>query len=383
MARDYYDVLGVSRDATETDIKKAYRRLAMEYHPDRNGGDKAAEERFKEATEAYEVLRDPSKRAQYDRFGHSGLGGQGGGGFGYTHFDLGEALSVFMRDFGGMGGFDAIFGGGERARRIRRRGHDLRVKLSLTLEEVATGTRRKLKLKSLVRCGTCGGSGAKPGTGASACSVCGGTGEVRRATQSIFGQFVSVGPCPQCEGEGTMVRDACPDCRGDGRVRSERVVEIEVPAGVSENNYVTLRGQGIAGPRNGPPGDLVAEFEIAPDPRFERRGDDLVHELQLSFSQAALGGEFTVPTPYGEEKLQVPAGTQAGTVFALKNKGLPSVGDSRRGVLYVRCHVWTPTRLTPELESVLEKLARLEGEPPTEKRAGQSVWDKVKQALGG
>lgn len=381
MARDYYEILGVSRDASEAEIKKAYRRLAMQYHPDRNNGDKRAEEKFKEATEAYEVLRDPAKRAQYDRFGRAGVGA-GGGGFGFAPFDLSEALDIFMREFGGMGGFDAFFGGGQRSRRTRRRGQDLRIKLSLTLDEVARGAARKLKLKTLVRCETCGGTGAASGSGPVVCRLCGGSGEVRRATQSIFGQFVSVGPCPECEGEGSVIKDRCSACNGDGRVRAERTVELEIPAGVTEQNYVTLRGQGIPGPRNGPPGDLVAEFEIEPDPRFERHGDDLVHDLLLSFSQAALGGEFTIPTPYGEERIRIPAGTQSGTVITLKGKGLPNVSDGRRGALHVRCYVWTPTKLTPELEALLKKLARLEGEPPADRSGVRGVWDRVKEAFG-
>lgn len=384
MDRDYYDVLGVSRDASEGELKKAYRRLAMEYHPDRNNGDKGAEERFKEAAEAYHVLHDPSKRQQYDRFGRAGLSGAAaaGGGFGFTHFDISEALNVFMRDFGGLGGFDAFFGGGQRARRARRHGQDLRVTLRLTLEEVATGVTRTLKLKSLVRCGACGGSGAKAGTAAVVCPTCRGTGEARRASQSLLGQFITVGPCQQCDAEGTIVVDPCPQCRGDGRVRSEREVKVEVPPGVADNNYVTLRGEGVAGPRNGPAGDLIAEFHVKDDPRWVRRGDDLVHELQLSFSRAALGGEFTVPTPYGEERIGIPPGTQPNAVITLRDKGLPNVGDGRRGSLYVRCVVWTPTRLTPELRSVLERLAEHEGEPPSEESMGRRVWDKMKEAFG-
>lgn len=383
MDRDYYEVLGVARNATEAEIKKAYRRQAMQFHPDRNDGDKRSEEQFKEATEAYEVLREPQKRAQYDRFGRAGLGGASGGYGGFHPFDLSEALSVFMRDFGGMGGFDAFFGGGERAKRSRRRGQDLRVTLNLSLEDVAKGTTRKLKLKGLEACEECGGSGAKSGTAPVVCPMCRGSGEARRTSQSIFGQFISVGPCPQCNAEGTVVQDPCERCRGDGRVRKERVVEIEVPPGVSGNNYVTLRGQGGPGPRNGPPGDLVAEFRIQDDPRFVRRGDDLVHELLLSFSQAALGGEFTVPTPYGDETVTVPSGTQGGAVLDLRGMGLPSVADGRKGSLFVHCRVWTPTKLTPELKRVLKKLAEHEGEPPSDESLGRRMWDKVREAFGG
>ena len=385
MPRDYYDVLGVGREASEGDVKKAYRKLAMEFHPDRNNGDATAEERFKEATEAYEILRDQGKRQRYDRFGHAGVSGATAGGFGgggFSHFDISEALNVFMRDFGGVGGFDAIFGGGQRARRQRRRGQDLRVTLELTIEEVAVGTTRKLKLKSLVPCSACEGSGARPGTSSTACPTCGGTGEARRASQSIFGQFISVGPCPQCDAEGTIVADPCDQCRGDGRVREDRVVEVEIPAGVSDNNYITLRGKGVAGPRNGPAGDLIAEFTVAEDERFTRHGDDLVHDLWLSFSQSALGGDFTVPTPYGNEELVVAPGTQNDTVIPLRGKGLPNVNDGRKGALHVRCRVWTPTKMTPELQSVLEQLADVEGSAPSKDGLGKRVWDRMREAFG-
>ncbi len=380
--QDLYATLGVDRAASEADIKKAYRRLAMQYHPDRNNGDKAAEERFKEVTEAYEILRDREKRARYDRYGMAGLKG-GPAGFGFDHFDLAEALSIFMRDFGGLGGFDAFFGGGQRARRARRRGQDVRATVRLTLEEVATGVTKKLRLKSLVPCQTCDGSGARPGTGTRTCPTCGGTGEVRRATQSLFGQFVSVAPCPTCEAEGTVIEEPCDDCRGDGRVREERHVAVEVPAGVSSNNFVTLRGQGVAGPRGGPAGDLIVEFAVERDPRFERHGDDLVYDLPLSFSQAALGGEVEIPTPYGDERISVPPGTQSGSILTLRNHGLPSVSDGRRGALHVRVQVWTPPKLTPELRALFERLAQLEGEPPREAGLGRRLWDKMREALGG
>ncbi|NIM51105.1 MAG: molecular chaperone DnaJ [Gemmatimonadales bacterium] len=382
MAKDLYDVLGVDANASDTEIKKAYRRLAMQYHPDRNNGEKAAEEKFKEVTEAYEILRDPRQRAQYDRFGMAGVRGGGAGGFGFHHVDLAEALSIFMRDFGGFGGFDSLFGGGERARRAQRRGQDVRATLKLTIEDVAHGVTRKLKLKTLERCDHCGGSGAKPGTSPVQCRTCGGSGEVRRASQSLFGQFVSVSPCPTCGAEGTVVEEPCDLCRGDGRVRQEKEVKVEVPPGVSANNYITLRGQGIAGPRSGPPGDLIVEFEVEEDSRFQRRGDDLVYDLPLSFSQAALGGDVTVPTPYGDEQITVPSGTQSGTVVTLRSRGLPNVSHGRRGSLYVRVQVWTPAKLTPELRTLFEKLAEVEGEPPRDEGLGRWLWEKMKEAFG-
>ena len=383
MAQDLYDVLGVDRAASEAEVKKAYRRLAMEHHPDRNDGDAAAEEKFKEVTEAYEVLRDPQQRAQYDRFGMAGIKGgrAGAAGFGFHHVDLAEALSIFMRDFGGLGGFDAFFGGGQRARRDQRRGQDVRVKLRLTVEEVAHGVTRTLRLKTLERCEQCDGSGAASGASPRPCPTCGGAGEVRRAAQSVFGQFVSVAPCPTCDAEGTVVSDPCPECRGDGRVRREKQVEVEVPAGVSGENYITLRGKGVAGPRNGPYGDLVVQFEVEEDRRFERHGDDLLYDLPLSFSHAALGGEVAVPTPYGDEVLTIPAGTQSGTVFTLGGSGLPSVSSGRKGTLYVRARVWTPAKLSPELTQLFEQLSEIEGEPPKE-GLGRRIWDKMKEAFG-
>jgi molecular chaperone DnaJ len=372
---DFYALLGVTREATEVEIKKAYRGLAMEYHPDRNKAPDA-EARFKEITEAYEILRDPQKRAAYDRYGKAGVGGAGGG-FGFHHVDLAEALNIFMRDFGGLGGFESIFGGG--ARQDPRRGQDVRVTVKLTLGEVAAGVKKNVKLRTLERCQTCSGSGAKPGSKPITCSTCNGSGEVRRAARSMFGQFVSVSPCPTCAGEGTVILETCEVCRGEGRVKGDRTVTVEVPAGVSSNNYLTLRGQGAAGPRNGPSGDLLVMLDIREDDRFERNGDDLYYDLSLSFSQAALGGEFGVPTPYGDEKIRIPAGTQTETVLRLKSRGLPVLGQNTKGDLLIRVHVWTPERLNDEQTRLFQELAKLEGEPP---RRSPGFWSKLKEALG-
>jgi molecular chaperone DnaJ len=371
---DFYVLLGVSRNASEAEIKKAYRKLAMEYHPDRNGSPDA-EARFKEITEAYEVLRDPQKRSTYDRYGKAGLGG---GGFGFHHVDLSEALNIFMRDFGGMGGFESIFGG-RASRTDERRGQDIKVTVRLTLSEVALGAKKSVKIKGPERCGTCQGSGATPGSKATTCTTCGGSGEVRRAVRSMFGQFVSVAACPTCGGEGVVVKDPCEVCRGEGRVRGERSVTVDIPAGVSTNNYLTLRGQGAAGLRNGPSGDLLIMLDIKEDERFERQGDDLIYDLPLSFSQAALGGEHEVPTPYGSESLRIPGGTQPETVLRLRGRGLPILGQDGKGDLLVRVHIWTPERLTDEQEQLFRELAKLEGEPP--KRA-PGFWSKLKEALG-
>jgi molecular chaperone DnaJ len=371
---DFYALLGVPRECSEAEIKKAYRKLAMEYHPDRNPS-AGAEAKFKEITEAYEVLRDPQKRAAYDRYGKAGVSGQGG--FGFHHVDLSEALNIFMRDFGGLGGFESIFGGGRR--QDPRRGQDVRVTVKLSLTEVATGVKKTVRLKTLERCTACAGSGARPGTQPSRCTTCGGSGEVRRAARSMFGQFVSVSACPTCAGEGQVVLQPCEVCRGEGRVKGERTTTVEIPAGVSANNYLTLRGQGAAGPRNGPLGDLLVMLDVKQDERFERHGDDLVFDLPVSFSQAALGAQVTIPTVYGEEEIRVPQGTQPETVLRLKGRGLPVLGQSSKGDLLIRVRVWTPERLTDEQERLFRQLATLEGDPP---KRSPGFWSKLKEALG-
>jgi len=371
---EFYALLGVSRTASEVEIKKAYRKLAMECHPDRNPAPDA-EARFKEITEAYEVLLDPDKRSMYDRYGKAGVE-RGAGG--YHHVDLSEALNIFMRDFGGFGGLESFFGGGGGRSTDNRRGQDIRVTVKLSLAEVATGAKRTIKLKTLERCATCGGSGAAKGTRPTPCSTCGGSGEVRRATRSMFGQFVSVSPCPTCAGEGEVIAAPCEVCRGEGRVRADRSVTADVPAGVSGNNYLTLRGQGAAGSRNGPSGDLLVMLEIKDDERFEREGDDLIFDLPLSFSQAALGGAFTVPTATGEEHIIIPPGTQTGTKLRVKGKGLPHLGQDGKGDLHIRVHVWTPESLTAEQERLLRELAKVEGDPP---KRSSGFWTRVKEAL--
>lgn len=378
--RDYYEVLGVPRDADADSIKKAYRRLAMEYHPDRNGGDAAAEEKFKEATEAYEVLREPEKRSAYDRYGHAGVktgAGAGFGGFG-GGFGFEDALNIFMRDFGG---FEDMFGGGRRRSRVQR-GKDIRLTLPLPLQDVATGTRRTLKVSVLDPCHRCSGSGSEDGAAPLICDTCQGAGEVRRVQRSVFGQMVTATVCPTCGGEGRRIVTPCGTCLGEGRERVERTIEVEIPAGVTSDNYLTLRGQGSVGPRGGPRGDILVVLQVEDDPRFLRDGDDVVHLLPLSFSQAALGVEVEVPTLFGPEELRVPAGVQSGDVLTLRGKGLPRLGGSGQGNQHIRMQVWTPTELTPEQESLLRQLAATEGAAPEQTgRSRQSFWNKVKEAL--
>jgi molecular chaperone DnaJ len=374
---DFYGLLGVARDASDGDIKKAYRKAAMEWHPDRNRTPEA-EARFKEITEAYEVLRDPQKRAAYDRYGKAGLGGAASG-FDFHHVDLSEALNIFMRDFGGFAGFESVFGSGQRATADARRGQDIRVTARLSLAEVHTGVKKTVKLKTLEKCGTCAGTGARAGTTPQRCTTCAGAGEVRRAARSVFGQFVSVSACPTCGGEGEVITQACEVCRGEGRVRGERSVPVDIPPGVSSNNYLTLRGQGAVGPRGGPQGDLVVMLEVKDDDRFEREGEDLAYTLPLSFSQAALGTEVMVPNAVTEEPLTIPPGTQGGSVIKLKGRGLPRLGQPGYGDLHVRVHVWTPERLSAEQERLFRELAQHEGAPPQQ---GGNLWTRIKDIIG-
>jgi molecular chaperone DnaJ len=379
--RDYYEILGVARDADGEAVKKAYRKLALQYHPDRNGGDKEAEEKFKEATEAYEVLRDAEKRASYDRYGHAAARGAGAGfGGGFQGFGFEDALNVFMRDFGGFGGMDDLFGGGRRRGGVQR-GKDLRIKLDMTLAEVATGVKKTLKMKVLEPCSTCSGTGSADASAPAVCDTCKGQGQIRRVQRSVFGQFVSASVCPTCQGEGKVIRSPCKVCHGDGRERADRTVEVEIPAGVSSDNYLTLRGQGNVGPRGGPRGDVIVVIEVEDDARFLREGSDLVYDLGISFSQAALGAEVEVPTVYGSEQVRIPAGTQGGEVLTLRGKGLPSLQGGGRGDQHVRVHVWTPTSLTPEQHELFKRLAEMEGPVPTGEGKRQGFWEKVKGAF--
>jgi molecular chaperone DnaJ len=376
---DFYSVLEVPRTASDEEIKKAYRKLAMKYHPDRNDGSKDAEERFKAITEAYDVLRDPQKRAAYDRYGEAGL--RGGGGAGFHHVDLSEALGIFMRDFG-LGGFEDLFtGGAGRSAGSVRTGADVRISIPLTLQEVATGVEKRVVARLLETCEHCQGTGAEPGTHVDTCPSCGGAGEVRRAQRSFFGQFLTVVPCPTCKGEGTIVESPCKKCRGEGRTRGERELVIQVPAGVATGQYMTMRGQGNAGARGGQRGDVHVVFEVAEDPRFERDGEDLYTEVLVTYPQLVLGADITVPTVTSSVSLRVPPATQSGQMFHLKSRGLPRVNSNGTGDLHVRVQLWTPERLTDEEERLIKSLAEVQTAAPVTGRE-KSFWRKMKEALG-
>jgi len=383
--RDYYEILGVGRDADAEAIKRAYRKLAVKFHPDKNPGDKAAEDKFKEATEAYEVLKDPKKRQVYDQFGHTGLSGAGAAGTGgFGGFDINDALRTFMRDFGG-GAFEDLFGGlGGGSRRGRSgpvAGADLRVRLKLTLEEIAAGVEKKIRIKRRVTCETCNGSGAKPGAGTTTCPQCRGAGEVRQVSRSVFGQFVNISTCPQCRGAGEIIETPCVTCHGDGRVDGTSTITVKVPPGVSEGNYITVRGAGHAGPRGGPSGDAQVLIEETPHEYLERHGDDLLYRLPLSFSQAALGDAVVVPTINGSVKLKIPSGTQSGKMFRLRGKGLPHLRGFGTGDQLVQAIVWTPTELSREEKELLERFSTLNGGQPP--KADKSFFDKLRSTFGG
>lgn len=353
--RDYYEVLGVARGVGEEEIKKAYRKMAMKYHPDRNPGNNEAEEKFKEASEAYEVLTDPQKRQLYDQYGHDGLRG-GMGGFGGFEFDLSDALRTFMEGFGGFGDFF----GTPRRRTGAQRGNDLQIRIQLTLQEVAAGAEKKIKLKRMVRCERCAGSGAWSSHSVKTCSECNGTGEVRRVSQSLFGQFVNIGTCKACRGEGKIISDLCPRCAGTGMQNGEATLKVKVPAGVATGNYITLRHEGDVGPKGGAAGDVFVFIEEKKDQAFERHGDDILYNLPISISQAVLGDEVEIPTLTGKVKLHIDQGTQSGKILRMRGKGIPHLNGHGKGDQLVRIIVWTPTKLSEETKYLFEKLAQYE-----------------------
>ena len=378
---DYYELLGVARSASAEEIKKAYRKVALEHHPDRNDGSKESEERFKQVTRAYEVLRDPDQRSVYDRYGEAGLA-RGGGGAGQA-YDFNDALEVFMRDFGGFGGLGDMFGARARRSQGPARGQSLRVRLALTLADVIHGAKRTVKVQVLDPCDRCASTGAEPGTKANTCSTCNGTGEERLVQRSVFGQMVSVQPCRTCRGQGHVIDTPCRRCHGEGRARGESEVEVEVPAGVSSENFITMRGRGNAGPRGGPRGDLVVMLDVAEDPRFVRDGPQLLLELPITIGQAVLGDEVEVPTVESTIRVRIPAGTQSGELLRIREQGLPDLGGGRRGELLVRVTVWVPERLSAEQERLYRSIRAVEDTAPERIVDRKGFWSRVKEAFGG
>ena len=373
--RDYYEVLGVDRNASANDIKKAYRRLAMQYHPDKNPGNKEAEEKFKEAAEAYSVLSDADKKARYDQYGHAGMDGAGGfgGGFGGQGMDINDIFSMFGDIFGGggFGGFGGFGGGGRSARPAKSRGGDLRVKVKLNLQEISNGVTKKFKLKKYVACTHCNGSGAQ-GSATETCPDCGGTGRVIRTQQSFFGMMRTEVPCPRCEGEGKIIKDKCPHCNGDGIVMGEEVVEVQIPAGVSEGMQLTMRGKGNAGKRNGIAGDLQILIEEEEHPTLVRQDNDLIYSLLLDIPTAILGGFAEVPTIDGKAKVTIEPGTQPGKVMRLRGKGLPTVNGYGRGDIIVNISVYIPETLSKDEKKSVEKFKDSENFRPSE-----SIKEKI------
>ncbi|MBR9976121.1 MAG: molecular chaperone DnaJ [Bacteroidetes bacterium] len=379
MKRDFYEILGVSRDAGADDIKSAYRKLAMQHHPDRNPGNHEAEEKFKEAAEAYEVLSNNDKRQRYDRFGHDGLRGSGEQGFS----DINDIFSQFSDIFGGgFGGgiFEEMFGGGRG--RGRRQGHgtpgsDLKIQLPLTMEEVATGVEKTLKIKRQMSCDDCSGTGARAGTSLAECPVCHGSGELRQVSRSLFGQFVNVVPCTNCSGEGRVVQEPCPTCQGDGRVSGEKTIKVKVPAGVSEGNYIPLRGQGNAGRKGGEAGDLIVYIREQEHDEFRRQDDDVLYDLVIGFSDAVLGTEVEVPTLSGRSKLKVEAGTPAGQVLRMRDKGIPHLNTSGRGDQLIRVHVYVPKKVSGPEKELLLQMRDMNGFVPSDREESKSFFSKI------
>lgn len=385
MKRDYYEILGVSKTATAEEMKKAYRKVAMQFHPDRNPGDKAAEEKFKEAAEAYEVLSDVDKRAKYDRFGHQAFApGQGGGAHASNMEDIfsqfGDIFGddIFGNFFGGGGGRRGG-GGGGRSRGIR--GSNLRVKLKLTFEEAAKGVTKTIKVKKYVPCTTCGGNGAKDKGSIQTCGTCGGSGQVRKVTNTFLGQMQTVTTCPTCNGEGTTVTAKCGSCKGEGRVYGEEQVTVDIPAGVQEGMQLSMSGKGNAGERGGAPGDLIILIEEEAHKELQRDGLNVAFELHITFPDAVFGTQVEVPTIDGKAKIKIPPGTQSGKIFRLKGKGFPDVNGYSKGDQLIHVNVWTPQSVTQEEKEILEKLNDSSNFKPSPGKTEKSFFDRVKEVF--
>lgn len=376
--RDYYEVLEVDRNATEIEIKKAYRKHALKYHPDKNPGDHTAEDKFKEAAEAYEVLSNPDKKAKYDRYGHAGVGGaSGGGGFGGGGMSMDDIFSNFGDIFGGaFGGF----GGGSSTRgRNVNRGSNLRVKVKMTIQEIATGVEKKIKVNKYVSCKHCSGTGAESGSSYASCSTCHGSGHVTRVTNTFLGQMQTTATCPTCGGDGRIITKKCTHCQGNGVLRDEEIISINIPAGVSEGMQLSLSGKGNAGARGGIPGDLIVLIEEEKHPELERDGNNLIHNLFISISEAALGAQVEVPTVDGKARMKIAPGTQPGKVLRLKGKGLPSVNAYGLGDLLINVNVWIPKELNKDERQIMEKLQNAENFVPKPTESEKRFFDRMRE----
>ncbi len=380
--RDYYEILGVGKSSSADEIKKAYRKVAMQYHPDRNPGDKAAEDKFKEAAEAYEVLSDADKRGQYDRFGHAGVSGAsrgpGAGGMEDIFSQFGDIFGddIFGNFFGGQGGGR----GGRAGQRARgTRGSNLRVKIKLNFEEIAKGVTKQIKVKKYVGCNTCDGSGAKDKNSVQNCGTCGGSGQVRRVTNTFLGQMQTVTTCPTCNGEGSTITSKCPACKGEGRVYGEETVSIDIPAGVQEGMQLSVGGRGNAGERGGANGDLIVLIEEEAHKELHRDGLNVAYELHITFPDAVFGTQVEVPTIDGRAKIKIPAGTQSGKVFRLKGKGFPAINSYEKGDQLIHVNIWTPQQVSADEKSMLDKLNNSDNFKPHPDKSEKSFFDKVRE----
>jgi molecular chaperone DnaJ len=387
MKKDFYEILGVSKSSTQDEIKKAYRKVAMQFHPDRNPGDKTAEEKFKEAAEAYEILSDADKRAQYDRFGHQAFSpGNRGGGHGGAGMNMDDIFSQFGDIFGDDSPFGSFFGGGggggrrssgSRSRGVR--GSNLRVKIKLNFEEIAKGATKTIKVKKYVVCSTCSGSGAKDKNSVTTCGTCGGSGQVRRVQNTFLGQMQTVTTCPTCNGEGSTVTHKCTSCKGEGRVYGEETVTIDIPAGVQEGMQLSVGGKGNAGERGGSNGDLIVLIEEESHPQLHRDGLNVAFDLHISIPDAVFGIQVEVPTIDGRAKIKIPPGTQSGKIFRLKGKGFPNVNSYEKGDQLIQVNVWTPQHVSAEEKQMLEKLQQSQNFVPKPDKNDKSFFDKVRE----
>lgn len=380
MKRDYYEILDVTKTSTSDEIKKAYRKVAMKYHPDRNPGDKEAEEKFKEAAEAYEVLSDADKRARYDRYGHQAF--SGAGGFHGGNVNMEDIFSQFG-DIFGNDVFGSFFGGnrssGRRSTGVR--GSNLRIKLKLNYEEIASGTTKTIKVKKYVPCVSCQGSGAKDKNSLQTCTTCGGNGQVRKVTNTFLGQMQTVTTCPTCNGDGKTITAKCTSCKGEGRIYGEEMVKVQIPAGVQEGMQLSMSGKGNAGERGGAAGDLIILIEEEQHKDLHRDGLNVIYELYITFTDAVFGTNLEVPTIDGRAKIKIPAGTQSGKIFRLKGKGFPDVNSYSKGDQLIHVNVWTPQHLTKEEKDIVEQLGKSANFQPQPDKSEKNFFDKVKDAF--